>query len=366
MDAPGVPILERARELFDGGLLAEAEALLGAEEGPGSRDPSILGFRAYLLYRLGRLSEAEQVYRDLTAIVPSDHSALSNLGVVLLKEGKVREARAAFEEVLRLAPGDSKALRNLGYCSRRIGEARRPAEDPAGGGAAGGPQKDSGGEAPLPLADGAGIGEWMSESSLPFAASGREIIRVGPGAMVLRLDEKIYLNRRFITSHRGMIVFSSASRQANRAARKFGPRGGIVLRAEGSGEVALSGRGASLRLFRVEEEELWVNYPCLAACGSETALSFSFQGLRKGLFLGAGLQGADLVVLALRGSPVILELPGDLPAYVLPEAVAAWTGNLTYEREDIPLPGTGLLGRRRESHLRFEGKGHLLLQDLGT
>jgi uncharacterized protein (AIM24 family) len=361
MDAPGVPLLEKAKELFQGGFLAEAEELLGGEEGPGSRDPSVLGFRAYLLYLLGRLPEAELVYRDLTGIVPSDHSAVSNLGMVLLKEGKIREARAAFEEVLRLAPGDSKALRNLGYCARRLGDARQAA------GGAEGPRKEQGRKVLLPVAKEVGLKKWMSESSLPFAASGREIFRAGPGAMVLRLDEKIYLNRRFITSHRGMIVFSSASRQANRAARRFGPRGGVVLRVEGSGEVALSGRGASLHLFRVEEEEeFWVNYPCLVGCGSETALSFSFQNLRKGLFLAAGLQGADLVVLALRGSPVILELPGDLPTYVRPEAVAAWTGNLTHEREDIPLPGAGLLGRKRESHLRFEGKGHLLLQDFRT
>ena len=268
-DLPCTALLKRAKALFESGDLTEAEILLREGEDDCGDEPSVATFRAYLLYRLGRIDEAEDAYRRLTKTAASDPSVFSNLGLICLKRQKIGEAAEAFENVLRLLPEDQKARRNLDHCRRLLDPGRRAGGPLSDFGAKGdireeeGPIAAEGGGVAVPpllsleggsgatVRDGSWLQEWMESAALPQPGTGREVIRTGPGGMVWHIDEKVYLNRRFLSSHRGVIVFSSASRQADKAARRFGSSGGTLVRAEGSGEIILSGCGASLHLFRV-------------------------------------------------------------------------------------------------------------------
>lgn len=385
MGDPPRSIFARAKALFEEGRLAEAEEVLRGVGDADAPDPAALNFRAYLLYRLGRTDEAEKAYGRLAEITPEDPAVFSNLGLISFKGGRIDHARESFERVLELVPGDRKALRNLGYCHKRLGDAGKAAEcfcragveeGAEDGERAGTPPHRGAGSAGAPLSrfraevctlppDGVALQRWTEEVALPPPPAGGEIVRAGPGMLVWRIDEKVFLSSHFLHSHRGIVLFSSASREAGRAARKFGSREGPLVRAEGTGEVILSGRGSSLSLFRMEEESrFFVNYPSLVCCGSGTTLSFSFGSLRKGSFLVTELQGSDLVVLAARGRLAVLSLPGELPTFVRSEGVVAWTGDLSFKHEEISLPGSSFFGGGREAHLRFEGRGRLLLQDL--
>lgn len=385
MSDPPRSIFTRAKTLFEEGRLAEAEEVLRGAGDADAPDPPVLNFRAYLLYRLGRTDEAEKAYSRLAEITPEDPAVFSNLGLIFFKGGRIDQARESFERVLELVPGDRKALRNLGYCHKRLGDAGKAAEcfcragieEGAEGGETAGthPRRDVGSAGPPPSRfrdevcslppDGVVLQRWIEDVSLPPPPPGGEVVRAGPGMLVWRIDEKVFLSRHFLHSHRGIVLFSSASREAGKAARKFGSREGPLVRAEGTGEVVLSGRGSSLSLFRMEEESrIFVNYPSLVCCGSGTTLSFSFGSLRKGSFLVTELQGSDLVVLAARGRLAVLSLPGELPTFVRSEGVVAWTGDLSFTQEEISLPGSSFFGGGRVAHLRFEGRGHLLLQDL--
>lgn len=381
---PPPSILNRAKTLFDEGRLAEAEEVLRGAGDTGAPNPPVLNFRAYLLYRLGRTYEAEKAYRRLAELTPEDPAVFSNLGLISFKAGMIEQARESFERVLQLVPGDRKALRNLGHCHTRLGDAGKAAEcfrkagveegAGKGGTAAAPPCREVESAVPPPSRvrnedygphpDGVALQRWAEGISLPPPPAG-EIVRTGAGMLVWHIDEKVFLSRHYLHSHRGVVLFSSASREADRAARKFGSRAGPLVRAEGTGEIVLSGRGSSLNLFRMEEESrIFVNYPSLVCCGLGTTLSFSFENLRKGSFLVTELQGSDLVVLAARGCLTVLSLPGELPTFVRSEGVVAWTGNLSFVHEEVSLPGSKFFGGGGVPHLRFEGRGHLLLQDL--
>lgn len=369
-------LLKRAKTLFEGGDLTEAEILLREGEEKCGDEPSVATFRAYLLYRLGRIDEAEDAYRRLTKTASSDPSVFSNLGLICLKLRKIGEAAEAFAEVLRLQPEDQKARRNLDHCRRLLDTGEGDGAPLSDSGAVRGSREEAVRVSVPPLLsleggsgaavrDGTWLQEWMDAAALPQPGTGREVIRTGPGGVAWHIDEKIYLNRRFLSSHRGVVVFSSASRQADKAARRFGSSGGSLLRAEGSGEIILSGCGASLNLFRVEEGmPISVNFPSLVACGSEATLSFRQESFQKGSFLVSELTGADLVILAVRGTPTVVEVPQDLPTFVRVEAAVAWTGELDFFREENSLPGGGLFQGNKSGFLKFEGRGHILLQEL--
>ena len=106
------------------------------------------------------------------------------------------------------------------------------------------------------------------------------------------------------------------------------------------------------------------NFPFLVACGSEATFSFRQKGFQKGSFLVSELTGADLVILAVRGTPSVIEVPQDLPTFVRVEAAVAWTGELDFFREENSLPGGGFFQGNKSGFLKFEGRGHILLQEL--
>ncbi|HWR98795.1 MAG TPA: AIM24 family protein, partial [Candidatus Methanoperedens sp.] len=165
----------------------------------------------------------------------------------------------------------------------------------------------------------------------------------------------------FCAGHRGVVVYAPAFREAGKAASKFGERHGLLARAEGNGELVLTGDGRGLHALHLGGGRLFTNHGALVACGTEITVSYEFAGLLKGRFLAAELAGAGSVVLAVRGAPVVLPLLPDQPTFVRPEAVVAWTEDLAFEPETIP-ELKRLVGGDEALRYRFEGRGHLVLQ----
>ena len=65
-------------------------------------------------HRAGRLSEAQQLYRDILRVLP-DHPVVNNsLGIALKGQGKSSEAEAVFRRLASVAPGYAPAHSNLG------------------------------------------------------------------------------------------------------------------------------------------------------------------------------------------------------------------------------------------------------------
>lgn len=385
-------LLKQARDLYQQGQPDQAEEIVGLLLRDNPRDVTALNFSGYLLYKRGKLDNAIASYRKLVELERGVADHQGNLGLICFKAQRYPEAQAAFERFLELRPGDAKALRNLGFCLERqnflekaldcftrAGDEEHASEiraclvrqeqglssrlaasaiDPGAGAAARF-------TAAAPLCSGPAsepaVAAWLSSASLPRPGQGPDVVRPGLGELVVKVREKVFVNPAFCIGHRGIVVFASASREAEKAASKFGERCGVLARAEGNGELVLSGLGRGLHALHLGGGRFFVNWGSLVLCGIGVAVSFEHNGLIKEAFLAAELAGAGQLVLAVRGGPVVLPVEADLPTFVRPESVVAWTEGLGYEPEYVP-ELKKLMGKAAALRYRFEGKGYLVLQ----
>jgi hypothetical protein len=111
--------LRRACELVSAPRLPEAEAeLLGAQR-VSPHDLRVLKLLALVRFKLGRLAEAGQVYREAAQVAPEDPAVRLNLGLIALKLESFAEAARELEAAVRSQPDDRRAWSYLGYAYAR-------------------------------------------------------------------------------------------------------------------------------------------------------------------------------------------------------------------------------------------------------
>ncbi len=120
--APSINHLASAGELVAAKKFEEAEVeiLQALETAPA--DVKALTLLALIRYKLGRLADARDTYRQIIAATPMDADAQRNLGLLALKLGDIEEALPALEMAVRAAPTDARAWSYLGYAFAKRGE----------------------------------------------------------------------------------------------------------------------------------------------------------------------------------------------------------------------------------------------------
>ena len=113
--------LRRASEMVSAQRLAEAEAELVWAHRSSPHDLRVLKLLALVRFKLGRLLEASQVYRDAAVIAPEDPTVRLNLGLIALKLESFAEAARELEAAVRAQPEDRRAWSYLGYAYARSG-----------------------------------------------------------------------------------------------------------------------------------------------------------------------------------------------------------------------------------------------------
>lgn len=113
--------LRRTSELVAAKKLPEAEALLVAARRGASKDLRVLKLLALVRFKLGRLGDAREVYREAAAASPDDPTIRLNLGLIALKLESFPEAAAELEATVRLQPDDRRAWSYLGYAYAKSG-----------------------------------------------------------------------------------------------------------------------------------------------------------------------------------------------------------------------------------------------------
>jgi Flp pilus assembly protein TadD len=110
-----------ARQQFQNGNLAEAEALCGRLLEANPRDAEALNLRGMIAHQRGELAQAAEVYRKAIAARPSAAGYYNNLGVSLLALGKTNEAAEACAKAALLNPESAQIQTNLGNALQTLG-----------------------------------------------------------------------------------------------------------------------------------------------------------------------------------------------------------------------------------------------------
>jgi uncharacterized protein (AIM24 family) len=113
--------LRRTSELVAAQKLSEAEALLVAARRGYSKDLRVLKLLALVRFKLGRLEDSREIYREAAATSPDDATIRLNLGLIALKLESFAEAAAELEATVRLQPDDRRAWSYLGYAYAKSG-----------------------------------------------------------------------------------------------------------------------------------------------------------------------------------------------------------------------------------------------------
>jgi tetratricopeptide (TPR) repeat protein len=111
--------LRRASELVSAQRLPEAEAELLTAHHAAAHDLRVLKLLALVRFKLGRLAEAGQVYREAAQIAPEDPAVRLNLGLIALKLESFAEAAQELEAAVKAQPDDRRAWSYLGYAYAR-------------------------------------------------------------------------------------------------------------------------------------------------------------------------------------------------------------------------------------------------------
>ncbi len=113
--------LHRTSELVVAQRLPEAELELLRAQADAPHDLRVLKLLALVRFKLGRLAEARQIYREAAQIAPEDAAIRLNLGLIALKLDWFDEAVTELETTVRLRPEDRRAWSYLGYACARTG-----------------------------------------------------------------------------------------------------------------------------------------------------------------------------------------------------------------------------------------------------
>lgn len=88
-------------------------AVESARATPGT-DVQLLFLQAYAFAALGRLPEAEGIYRQMTIRYPELAEPWNNLAAIYVQRGDLEQARGALEMAIMIYPNYKTALSNLG------------------------------------------------------------------------------------------------------------------------------------------------------------------------------------------------------------------------------------------------------------
>lgn len=113
--------LRRTSELVTAQRLPEAELELLRAQAEAPQDLRVLKLLALVRFKLGRLAEARQIYREAVRIAPEDAAIRLNLGLIALKLDWFEEAVTELENAVHLRPDDRRAWSYLGYACARTG-----------------------------------------------------------------------------------------------------------------------------------------------------------------------------------------------------------------------------------------------------
>ncbi len=143
--------------------------------------------------------------------------------------------------------------------------------------------------------------------------------------------------------------------------------GSKLMKAEGSGRLYVADNGKKVRIFKLENETIFVNGNDVLAhdqsVKNEIKMLKSIAGMMAGGLFQVKLTGTGFVAITTHGDPLTLMVTPDSPVFTDPNATVAWSGDLTPElKTNVSLKSLIGRGSGEEIQMKFAGTGWVLIQ----
>lgn len=403
--------LRRTSELVAAQKLSEAEALLVAARRGYPKDLRVLKLLALVRFKLGRLGDSREIYREAAATAPDDATVRLNLGLIALKLESFAEAAAELEATVRLQPDDRRAWSYLGYAYaksgapmqaatafRRAGQhelaaemerAATPSHDPQGAVVEGLPmanvgagQSSSGMATPRPLprdestpvplvnlADSphrqdciSTLASFTTGRLLSLSASDAPLESLGRGVLRFVAGPETHVRQSALLAAVGTggLVFARRRSRGHLSDEVLADEGDRLFRVEGQTELLLSSPDADRHLvaLSLDRDVLYLEASRVVAWGDEIvweAGSVPGNGSPLLQFRGTGrvaiLVGDDELVAVRIAEGEHMTVPS--------ERLAGWLGRVVVQAR----PNQGV--DAGANHVTCEGEGVLLISKHG-
>ena len=368
--------MRRANSLVAERRLADAELEIAKALEGDPDDLQALKLLALVRFRLGRLEEAGEAYRKVTAAAPGDAAARMNLGLIALKLERFEEAAAELETALRLRPDDQRAQSYLSYALGRLAP-QTPEPEPVTASA----ESASAGKSespdrpeldvpavvvrpstPTPVDPRATLTSFALERLLvaeDLASSGADATSPWAAPQILRLpvSGEAIAHAGSLLSAAGQLAVTPARgrRRGRETDALLSSEGQPFYRCRGQGELWLvpPRRGATLSILQLEEDVLFLRRELVAAFTGDLVWDTGSVPCTRLAVLH--FHGNGSLVVDWRGADVVaLRLSEGQPMLVAEGRILGWIGRLVAQADPgVPVVGSALVA--------CEGEGVLLI-----
>jgi uncharacterized protein (AIM24 family) len=391
--------LSRGSDLLSKGESEPARASLERALGLRPRDAKVLGLLGQAYYRLGLYERSAEVYQKVVDENPTEATAHVNLGLANLKAKRLAEAVRQLTIALDLHPGHKKAMGYLGLALLDSGEpgrarewfvkagseagvarcdevlsGRTPAPEPAAVPEEPAEPAPVAQREPFPppgrqsgtypaLAFFAGVRQARETADAPFAEDGE--------TLVITVRDTLYTRVDGLYAVRGAVELTPAMKQfrGQTTDSPFGEERQRMHRASGAGTLHVAAGGRRFTALDLGGEAGYFK--------EETV--FAFEGtvsFENGRVTARAVPDLNLVhlrgngrfLLVTRGAPAVMEVTGQEPLRVPPEALIGWLGGITPRVVLLPEPPAGTEAQEQPGLAMVElaGDGRALVDPTAT
>lgn len=187
----------------------------------------------------------------------------------------------------------------------------------------------------------------------------------------VNLDSMVWMKAGAMVAYVGQIKFTREGLLdkgvGSLLKRSVTGEGARLTKAEGRGKLYLADTGKTIKILRLQGEDIIVNGTDLLAF--EPTVDWEIRTMRKlaavvsGGFFNVRLSGNGLIAITTHFEPITLRVQPGSPVRTDPNATVAWSGNLQPDfKTDVSLKSFLGRGSGESIQMEFNGQGFVVVQ----
>jgi uncharacterized protein (AIM24 family) len=187
----------------------------------------------------------------------------------------------------------------------------------------------------------------------------------------VNLDSMVWMKAGAMVAYVGQIKFTREGLLdkgvGSLLKRSVTGEGARLTKAEGRGKLYLADTGKTIKILRLQGEDIIVNGSDLLAF--EPTVDWEIRTMRKlaavvsGGFFNVRLSGHGLIAITTHFEPITLRVQPGSPVRTDPNATVAWSGNLQPDfKTDVSLKSFFGRGSGESIQMEFNGQGFVVVQ----